>query len=82
MNQLAIMHQPSLHFGTNISHWLSQSTLDRHEMGRYFTRDDCDRIASWGMDHIRLPVDFPLIENEGWPGQLLRRRPGLGRPGN
>ena len=41
MNQLAIMHQPSLHFGTNISHWLSQSTLDRHEMGRYFTRDDC-----------------------------------------
>ena len=62
------MHVPHLNFGTNISHWLSQSTLDRREMERYFTRDDVDRIASWGMDHIRLPVDFPLIENDGWPG--------------
>ena len=70
------MNSPSLHFGTNISHWLSQSTLDRQEMGRYFTRDDCNRIASWGMDHIRLPVDYPLIENEGWPGNYSEE--GLG----
>jgi hypothetical protein len=62
------MDSPSLHFGTNISHWLSQSTLDRQEMGRFFTREDVERIASWGMDHIRFPVDYPLIENEGWPG--------------
>lgn len=43
--------------GTNISHWLSQST--RREAGRrtFFTRDDVRRIADWGFDHIRLPVD-------------------------
>jgi len=28
------------------------------------------------MDHIRLPVDYPLIENEGWPGNYSEE--GLG----
>jgi len=64
------MAAPSLKFGTNISHWLSQSTLDRDIMKKVFTQADVQRIAGWGMDHIRLPVDFPLIENEGWPGKF------------
>ena len=59
---------PSLRFGTNISHWLSQSELDREAMKTFFTRGDTTTIADWGMDHIRLPVDYPLFENEGWPG--------------
>jgi len=63
------MAAPSLKFGTNISHWLSQSTLDRDIMKKVFTQADVKLIADWGMDHIRLPVDYPLIENEGWPGK-------------
>jgi len=43
--------------GTNISHWLSQSTRRGDERRAWFTRDDVDRIAGWGFDHIRLPVD-------------------------
>ncbi len=70
------MDEPSLKFGTNISHWLSQSTLDREIMKRCFTRVDMDRIAGWGMDHIRLTVDYPLIENDGWPGNYSEE--GLG----
>ena len=43
--------------GTNISHWLSQSK-DRDELRRKkFTKADAERIAEWGMDHIRIPVD-------------------------
>jgi len=43
--------------GTNISHWLSQSTARGADRRAWFTRDDVDRIAGWGFDHIRLPID-------------------------
>lgn len=43
--------------GTNISHWLSQSHARGAERRAYFTRADVQRIADWGFDHIRLPID-------------------------
>lgn len=43
--------------GTNISHWLSQSEVRGEGRRAYFTRDDVKRIADWGFDHIRLPMD-------------------------
>ncbi|MGQ9780112.1 MAG: glycoside hydrolase family 5 protein [Bacillota bacterium] len=59
--------EPSLRFGTNASHWLSQSNLDRNHLASFFTEADVARIASWGMDHLRLPVDYGLFEHEGAP---------------
>ncbi|MFP4417012.1 MAG: glycoside hydrolase family 5 protein [Chitinivibrionales bacterium] len=61
---------PSLRFGTNISHWLSQSSLSREVLRSWFKEDDIRRIADWGMDHIRLPVDYPLLENDGFTGHF------------
>lgn len=43
--------------GTNISHWLSQSRARGKERAAWFTRADVRRIAEYGFDHIRLPVD-------------------------
>jgi endoglucanase len=43
--------------GTNISHWLSQSEQRGAVRRAFFTRDDVQRIADWGFDHIRLPMD-------------------------
>jgi endoglucanase len=43
--------------GTNISHWLSQSRARGAERRAWFTEDDVQRIAGWGFDHIRLPID-------------------------
>lgn len=43
--------------GTNISHWLSQSETRGVARKNYFTQDDVKRIADWGFDHIRLPID-------------------------
>lgn len=45
------------HRGTNISHWLSQSDRRGPERAAWFTRDDVQRIAGFGFDHIRLPID-------------------------
>jgi hypothetical protein len=56
---------PSLRFGTNIGHWLSQAKLDRDEMRLFFTEEDVRRIRAWGMDHIRVPVDYPLFTRDG-----------------
>lgn len=43
--------------GTNISHWLSQSERRGAPRRAYFTQEDVRRIADWGFDHIRLPID-------------------------
>ena len=43
--------------GTNISHWLSQSDRRGDARRAFFTRDDVRRLADWGFDHLRLPVD-------------------------
>lgn len=52
--------------GTNISHWLSQSKERSGSRLAWFTRDDMQRIADWGFDHIRLPVDeVQLWDEEG-----------------
>jgi endoglucanase len=43
--------------GTNISHWLSQSGRRGAERRAFFQRDDVQRLAAWGFEHLRLPVD-------------------------
>lgn len=62
------MEKSHLRFGTNIGHWLSQSSLDRKVMAQFFTRDDVAWIRDLGMDHIRLPVDYALFETGGFSG--------------
>ena len=43
--------------GTNISHWLSQSTARGDERRSRLLREDVMRFAEWGLDHVRLPID-------------------------
>ncbi len=43
--------------GTNISHWLSQSTRRGAERAAYFTRADVEKLAGLGLDHLRIPID-------------------------
>ena len=43
--------------GTNISHWLSQSTKRGIDRKNYFTEKDVQYLASLGFDHLRIPVD-------------------------
>lgn len=50
--------------GVNLGGWLSQCqyTIERYET--YITEEDIKTIASWGCDHVRLPVDCDLLEND------------------
>jgi endoglucanase len=50
--------------GTNIAHWLSQSSRRGEERGSFFTKKDIAFIDSVGFDHIRLPIDEEQMWDE------------------
>jgi len=43
--------------GVNIAHWLSQSMARGKARASFFTEEDVARIAGWGFDHVRIPID-------------------------
>ncbi|MDH5397979.1 MAG: glycoside hydrolase family 5 protein [Cyclobacteriaceae bacterium] len=50
--------------GTNIAHWLSQSSRRGEERQAFFTRRDVAQIDTLGFDHIRLPIDEEQMWDE------------------
>ena len=54
----------SIRAGTNIAHWLSQSSRRGEERAAFFTRDDVALIDSLGFDHIRMPIDEEQMWDE------------------
>ena len=48
--------------GINLGGWLSQcdNTLDTYE--NFIKEEDFQRISEWGLDHVRIPVDYDLVE--------------------
>lgn len=52
--------------GVNLGGWLSQC-LEHYNEEHYSTfiqEEDIRRIAEWGLDHVRLPIDYNVIQNE------------------
>ncbi|MBQ6129685.1 MAG: cellulase family glycosylhydrolase [Lachnospiraceae bacterium] len=55
--------------GINLGGWLSQCvSYDREHFNGFITKEDIDRIASFGLDHIRLPIDYDVFMNESDKG--------------
>ncbi len=53
--------------GVNLGGWLSQCGAENYNDKHYstfITEADIKRIASWGADHVRLPVDYNVIQND------------------
>lgn len=58
--------------GVNLGGWLSQyQNYDHTHFKTFITEQDIQRIASWGMDHVRLPVDYPVLESDEQPFKYL-----------
>lgn len=55
---------PGFQKGINLGGWLSQSPLTKEHMDTFITETDLETVASLGADHVRLPVDYPLVETE------------------
>lgn len=50
--------------GVNLGGWLSQCDYSEDRLNNFITEPDIERIASWGVDHVRIPIDYNVIENE------------------
>lgn len=51
--------------GVNLGGWISQfSVYDHKHFKTFITREDIAYIASLGFDHVRVPVDYNVLEDE------------------
>lgn len=51
--------------GINLGGWLSQCpSYEKEHFDNFIVESDIKTIAGWGMDHIRLPLDYDVIETE------------------
>ncbi len=55
--------------GIDLGGWLSQCDHTEKTYAGFIVEDDFRRIRSWGLDHVRLPVDIELLETRD--GQRL-----------
>ena len=50
--------------GVNLGGWLSQCDYSEERLNGFITEPDFEKIASWGLDHVRIPIDYNIMENE------------------
>ena len=50
--------------GINLGGWLSQCEHTKEHHDNFITEDDIKEIASWGVDHIRVPVDYYIFKDD------------------
>lgn len=74
--------------GANLGHWISQykqypelSKSEEYEAQNrhfetYIQESDFKRAAEWGLDHLRVPVDYFLFESDSNPGVYDEKRLG------
>ena len=57
--------------GVNLGGWLSQCKHTYEHYDSFISEADIENIASWQADHVRLPVDYNLLEDES--GNVIER---------
>lgn len=68
------MQQDAMKKGVNLGGWISQfKDYDLHHFDTFITRDDIKQISAWGFDHVRLPVDYIVLEEKDRPGKFVDR---------
>ncbi len=50
--------------GIDLGGWLSQCDYSKDRLDHFIEEPDFARIASWGVDHVRLPFDYNIVQNE------------------
>ena len=50
--------------GVNLGGWFSQCDYSDERLDHFITEADLDVIVSWGLDHVRIPIDYNVVEND------------------
>lgn len=49
--------------GVNLGGWMSQCDYSAERLDGFITEADLAQIACWGFDHVRIPIDYNVIQN-------------------
>ena len=58
-----MLKQMGIRKGVNLGGWLSQCDYSADRLNNFILAEDFARIASWGLDHVRIPVDYNVLED-------------------
>lgn len=61
--------------GINLGGFLSQCIHSENHYNTFIVESDIQQIAKWGFDHVRLPIDYEVLEDE----QANRKEEGYQR---
>lgn len=50
--------------GINLGGWLSQCSLEKEHLEAFITKSDIQAVKRMGLDHVRVPIDYLLVETE------------------
>ncbi|MBO6107953.1 MAG: cellulase family glycosylhydrolase [Eubacterium sp.] len=50
--------------GINFGGWLSQCDHEKETYDNKITENDFQIVSDWCLDHVRIPIDYNLLENE------------------
>ena len=50
--------------GVNLGGWMSQCDYSPERLSGFITEADFARIRNWGFDHVRIPIDYNVIQRE------------------
>ena len=59
-----MLKELGFHRGVNLGGWLSQCDYSDERMNTFIREEDFAVIASWGLDHVRIPIDYNVLETE------------------
>ena len=61
--------------GVNLGGWFSQCDYSENRMDHFITEKDFSIISGWGLDHVRIPVDYNVMESDDgkWKADGFRR---------
>ncbi len=59
-----MLKEKGFHKGINFGGWLSQCDYSIERLDNFITEPDFRQAAEWGADHIRIPVDYNIFEND------------------
>ena len=48
--------------GVNLGGWFSQCDYSKERLDYFITEADMDVIVGWGLDHVRIPMDYNVLE--------------------
>lgn len=50
--------------GINLGGWYSQCDYSKDRFDNFITEDDFKNFSTWGIDHVRVPIDYNLVEED------------------